>query len=222
MKKALLFYGGWEGHDPERVSGRLEKILQKQGFATERHAGVDSLADPEYLKSFDLIVPCVTMGGLPEGYSENVCGAVASGTGLAGCHGGMCDAFRANVDWQYMTGGQWVAHPGDEGAEYTVRFRHGLSPITEGLADFKVCSEQYYLLVDPAVEVLADTVVMKEEGPALQKAVTMPVVWTKNWGRGRVFYCSLGHNDAFFDRYPTAQILMERGMLWAAEGKARP
>ena len=95
------------------------------------------------------------MGEIDTKVRENIVKAVAAGTGLAGCHGGMCDAFRNDVEWQFMTGGQWVSHPGGDGISYEVNIRKGSSPIVEGLEDFPVCSEQYYLHVDPAVEVLA-------------------------------------------------------------------
>ena len=146
--------------------------------------------------------------------------AVAAGTGLAGCHGGLCDAFRQDTDWQFMTGGQWVAHPGNDGTRYTVNVRRGSSPIVEGLEDFEVCSEQYYLHVDPAIEVLATTRFPVAAGPhCANKPVDMPVVWTKYWGCGRVFYNSLGHHDDVFDKSPEAAVLMERGLVWAAEGR---
>ena len=120
-----------------------------------------------------------------------------------------------------MTGGQWVSHPGGDGVEYTVNICHGSSPITEGLSDFPVKSEHYYLHIDPAIEVLATT-----RFPTVpyyhisNKPVDMPVAWTKYWGLGRVYYCSLGHHDDVFDLYPASAALMERGMLWAGEGKA--
>ena len=221
MKKALIFYGGWEGHEPEPVSRRMESILIAHGFAVDRVAGTDCLLDSEILLGYDLIMPCVTMGSLPREAEKNVCHAVSCGVGLAGCHGGMCDAFRSSTDWQFMTGGQWVAHPGNDGTEYTVRICQGASPITEGMTDFTIVSEQYYLHVDPAIEVLATTRFPVADGPhAANKPIDMPVVWTKYWGQGRVFYCSLGHHDDVFEKYPEACLLMERGMLWAAEGKS--
>ena len=221
MKKALLFYGGWDGHQPELVSARFERLLQKNGFATERVAGMECLADREKLLTYDLIVSSVTMSSLDRAYSQNISYAVAHGVGLAGCHGGMCDSFRQDTEWQFMTGGQWVSHPGGDGVNYTVNIRHGSSPIVEGLTDFPVCSEQYYLHVDPSIEVLATTrFPVVNYYHAANKPVDMPVAWTKFWGVGRVFYCSLGHHDDVFDKSPTAEILMERGMLWAAEGKA--
>ena len=221
MKRALIFYGGWEGHEPEPVSRRMESILIAHGFEVDRMAGTDCLSDRETLLGYDLIVPCVTMGTLPREAEKNVCYAVSCGVGLAGCHGGMCDAFRNSTDWQFMTGGQWVAHPGNDGVEYTVHICHGSSAITEGIADFTVISEQYYLHVDPAIEVLATTRFPIADGlHAGNKPVDMPVAWTKFWGTGRVFYCSLGHHEDIFEKYPEASLLMERGMLWAADGKS--
>ena len=125
MQKALIFYGGWEGHEPEPISRRLEAILKTHGFDVVRVAGMDCLLDGEALMGYDLIVPCMTMGTLPREAEKNVCHAVRCGVGLAGCHGGMCDAFRNSTDWQFMTGGQWVAHPGNDGTEYTVNICRG-------------------------------------------------------------------------------------------------
>ena len=222
MKKALIFYGGWEGHDPERVSARFAVMLEGHGFAVDRLEGTACLEDGAKLLEYDLIVPCMTMSTLPRACEKNISYAVSRGVGLAGCHGGMCDAFRNSTDWQFITGGQWVAHPGNDGVKYTVHICRGSSPITEGMEDFEITSEQYYLHVDPAIEVLATTRFPIANGlHAANKPVDMPVAWTKYWGLGRVYYCSLGHRDEVFAESPSASLLMERGMLWAAEGKAR-
>jgi type 1 glutamine amidotransferase len=133
----------------------------------------------------------------------------------------MCDAFRENVQWQFMTGGNWVSHPGGDGVEYMVNIKNSSSPLVEGIQDFRVTSEQYYLHVDPAVEVLATT---RFPNPSItwfhssNREVDIPVVWTKRWGHGRVFYNSLGHHADIFD-IPEALELMRRGFVWAAEGK---
>lgn len=159
------------------------------------------------------------MGEINHTYVENISSAVAAGTGLAGCHGGMCDSFRNDTEWQFMTGGQWVSHPGCDGVTYTVHIHHGSSPITAGLTDFTVCSEHYYLHIDPAIEVLASTrFPLVDYHHATNKPVDMPVAWTKFWGKGKVFYTSLGHHDDIFENYHEAELLMERGMLWAGKG----
>ena len=220
MKKALIFEGGWQGHDPSLVSVRFARLLEKNGISAEIFHSQDCLADFDSLLSYSLIVPCWTMGTIERELSHNVTEAVARGVGIAGCHGGMCDAFREDTEWQFMTGGQWVAHPGNDGTPYKVEIVPSSSPITAGLADFDVESEQYYMHVDPAVEVLATTRFPTfDYHHSSNKAVDMPVAWTKYWGKGRVFYCSLGHHDDVFDKYPTAEALMERGLLWAAGEK---
>ncbi len=220
MKKALIFYGGWNGHEPELVSARFQRLLEKNGYAVERYDNMECLADREKLLEYDLLVSAVTMSELPRDYEKNVSFAVSRGVGLAGCHGGMCDSFRKSVEWQFITGGQWVSHPGGDGITYKVNVHHGSSPITEGLSDFEVTSEHYYLHIDPAIEVLASTrFPLVNYYHAANKPVDMPVAWTKYWGLGRVFYCSLGHHDDVFDNSPTAEVLMERGMLWAGDGK---
>ena len=178
------------------------------------------LEDLDALMQIDLLVSCWTMGEISSEQVKNVEKAVGAGVGLAGCHGGMCDSFRESTEWQFITGGQWVSHPGGDGIDYMVNICKGANPITEGLDDFPVCSEHYYLHIDPAIEVLATTrFPVVNYYHAANKPVDMPVAWTKFWGLGRVFYTSLGHHDDVFDKSPNAEILMERGMLWAGEGK---
>lgn len=221
MKQALIFQGGWDGHQPELTSKRFAGLLKKNGYSVAIYDTLDCLADKEALKKLDLVVSCWTMGEINHEYVQNLSEAVAAGTGLAGCHGGMCDSFRQDTEWQFMTGGQWVSHPGGDGIDYMVNIRRGSSPIIEGLEDFPVCSEHYYLHIDPSIEVLATTrFPLITYNHISNKPVDMPVAWTKYWGNGRVFYTSLGHHDDVFDHAPNAQILMERGMVWAGQGKA--
>ena len=220
MKKALIVQGGWDGHEPQLTSARFKRLLEKHGFEATISDTLEVFADEEMLKSLDLIVACWTSDQIDHKLTQNVARAVGMGVGLAGCHGGMCDAFRNDTEWQFMTGGQWVSHPGGDGIEYMVSINHGSSPITEGIADFKVKSEHYYLHIDPAIEVLATT--RFPEVPYYHisnKPVEMPTAWTKFWGNGRIFYTALGHHDDVFDDSPEAELLMERGMLWAAAGK---
>ncbi len=243
-KKAFIFWGGWDGHEPELVSARFQRMLEDENFEVVREDNLDRLEDLDFLKSCDLIVPEWTQGDLDDWKCFPVTDAVESGVGMAGCHGGMCDSFRWSVEWQFVTGSQWVSHPGDyymhhcsklteenldflhrEHPEtqapnafwthYTVNVkRNSSSPIVKGIQDFDVYSEQYYLHIDPAINVLATTKV-KSQGPhAANGEVEMPVVYTKLWGNGRIFYNSLGHHDDVFD-IPEAAELQRRGFLWA-------
>ena len=218
-KKALIVWGGWDGHEPDKVANRFAKYLNEGGYETEISDCLSSFDDLEKLLTYSLIVPVWTMGEISPDQCKNVSEAVAAGVGLAGCHGGMCDAFRGSVLWQFITGGNWVAHPGGDGIEFTVNIKDSSSPLVADIEDFKVSTEHYYLLTDPGNEVLATT-----DFPVVpwyhstHKKVEMPVVWTKKWGLGRVYYNALGHHDDVFD-VPEAGELMRRGLLWAAEGK---
>ncbi len=219
-KRALVVWGGWEGHEPENVARLFETILTAEGFEVRVSDTLDSFADYAELRKQSLIVPIWTMGKIEPRQCDPVLRAVAEdGVGLAGCHGGMCDAFREDTEWQFLTGGQWVAHPGGDGVRYTVRFcREETHPITDGLPDFEVRSEQYYLHVDPAVRVLAYTEFPHPEvpGPHEKNFCRMPQAWTKHWGAGRVFYCALGHRRTVLEE-PAPRELMRRGFLWAAK-----
>jgi type 1 glutamine amidotransferase len=219
MKKALIVWGGWDGHQPREVAEIFRGQLVEEGFSVEVFDTLEVFSDGAKLKTLDLIVPVWTMGRIEQQWVNHVSAAVQSGVGLAGCHGGMCDAFRDNTDWQFMTGGQWIAHPGNDGTEYTVNVKHSSSPLVEGIEDFSVSTEQYYLHVDPAIEVLATTRFPLAPGPhSLNKSIDMPVVWTKRWGLGRVYYNSLGHQANIME-IPVVKELMRRGFNWCAEGK---
>jgi len=208
--KALIVYGGWDGHEPGPVSEVLAKALRDNAVEAERSDTLEAFNELEPLLDLDLIVPIWTMGKIEDRQVRNLCEAVRRGVGLAGVHGGMGDAFREAADYQFMVGGQWVAHPGGI-LDYRVHIVDHADPITADMDHFQVHSEQYYMHVDPSNHVLATTTFECN-------GCTMPVVWKRMWGKGRVFYSSLGHAAGDFD-VPEVLTLITRGMLWAAEGR---
>ena len=213
MKSVLMVWGGWDGHEPKQCVDVFAPILEAEGFKVEISNALDACLDDAKMKSLSLVVPCWTMGTISNEQEKGLLDAVHSGVGIAGWHGGMCDSFRNNTNYQWMTGGQWVAHPGGA-VEYEVNIVNHNDPITKGIADFRMKSEQYYLHVDPSNEVLATTAFSGIDAPWTAGCV-MPVVWRRRWGQGRVFYCSLGHVAKDFD-VPECREIMRRGMLWAA------
>lgn len=221
-KRALIVWGGWDGHEPDKVADLFKEILTGEGFEVTVSPSLDKFADEEFVLSQTLLVPIWTMGEITPAQRNPVLKAVSEhGIGLAGCHGGMCDAFRADTEWQFMTGGQWVAHPGNDGVRYPVHIKAQKHPITQGLADFEVVSEQYYMHTDPGNQVLATTPFPTAgvTGPHLANPCDMPVVWTKMYGAGRVFYNALGHHrDVLEPQIPRE--LMRRGFLWANKSAA--
>lgn len=212
-KKALFLAGGWDGHEPFKTAGLFAELLQAEGYETEISDTLDTLLDSEKLSKLDLIVPVWTMSTITSEQLSGLSDAVRSGVGFGGWHGGMADAFRDSVDYQFMVGGQWVAHPGNI-IDYRVNITDDSHPITEGITDFDMHSEQYYMHVDPSNEVLATTTFTGEYVDWIE-GVVMPVVWTRQWGAARVFYSSLGHVLADFD-VPQAREIVRRGLLWAS------
>jgi type 1 glutamine amidotransferase len=167
------------------------------------------------MSSLSLIVPVWTMGTITPQQMHGLLAAAKAGTGIAGWHGGMADSFRDATDYQFMVGGQWVAHPGNI-MDYTVNIVDHADPVTAGIQDFQVHSEQYYMHTDPGNQVLARTTFSGVEGDVPWIAGTvMPVVWKRAYGAGRVFYSALGHIASDFD-VPETREIMRRGMLWAA------
>jgi type 1 glutamine amidotransferase len=212
LKSALIVWGGWDGHEPEQCAHILRGMLLEEGFGVELADKTAAFADPG-LKDLSLIIPIYTMSKIEKAEVDNLCAAVRGGVGLAGYHGGMCDAFRDQVEYQFMCGGQWVAHPGNI-IDYRVNITAKDDPVMSGLSNFAVRSEQYYMHVDPANEVLATTTFNGEHADWIDGHV-MPVVWKKRYGKGRVFYSSLGHQAHEF-QVPEMAAIIRRGMVWAA------
>lgn len=213
MAKALMVWGGWEGHEPEQCVDLFAPLLEQAGFEVELSDTLDAFLEAEKMAALDLIVLSWSMGTLTPEQQRGLLEAVKGGVGIAGWHGGLSDAFRNNVDYQFMVGGQWVAHPGNI-IDYTVNIIDHDDPITRGIADFAVHSEQYYMHVDPSNQVLATTTFSGEHVPWIE-GVVMPQVWKRMYGRGKVFYSALGHVAADFE-VPEVKEIQRRGMLWAA------
>lgn len=222
MRHALIVRGGWDGHQPVETCALFEAFLAREGFRVTVSGERDTYLDAALMASVDLIVHCWTawMPAEKGEWAHAVRQAVERGVGLAGWHGGLCDAFRGDTGWYLLTGGQFVGHP-NHGAPYHVTFTDRTHALTAGLADFTIHgTEQYYMVVDPGSHCLATTVFgteLKEIG--CQPGAVMPVAWTRQWGKGRVFYQSIGHSTKDFE-VPAVRTLTERGLLWAARAEA--
>ena len=213
MRTALIVYGGWEGHEPAECASFYRRWLHEDGFTVRMATETSAFADPA-IHEFSLIVPIMTMSKIEKAEAENLTRAVESGVGLAGHHGGMADAFRDAVDYQFMVGGQWVAHPGNI-IDYVVDITKPDDPIVAGIKSFPYHSEQYYMHVDPSNEVLATTTFTGEHAPWID-GVVMPVAWKRHHGQGRVFFSALGHQAKEFEVSEMATML-RRGINWAAK-----
>jgi type 1 glutamine amidotransferase len=218
-RKILYTQGGWEGHEPGLSVQRFKPWLESEGAIVDVFDSLDPYADPAYMSGIDLVIQVFTMAEITNEQENGLLEAVMGGVGLAGWHGGLCDSFRQNVAYQFMTGGQWVAHPGGV-TDYRVKVTDRSDPVTRGLHDFRMHSEQYYMHVDPNMKVLATTTFNADHAPWID-GCTMPVVWKKQYGKGRIFYSSLGHVMQDFE-VPEALEIMKRGFKWASASKYAP
>lgn len=218
-KKVLFVWGGWDGHEPKQSVDIFVPWLKAEGADLTVSDTLDIYLNESLMSSLDLIIQIWTMGKITNEQERALLKAVKSGVGLAGWHGGIGDSFRDNVEFQFMVGGQWVAHPGNI-IDYRVNITDHNDSVTKGLNDFNMHSEQYYMHIDPNVKVLATTEFSGEHASWIEGGI-IPVAWKKYYGEGRVFYSSLGHVMSDF-KVPEVLTIQKRGILWAAESKYHP
>jgi uncharacterized protein len=218
-KKVLFVWGGWMGHEPDKCRDIFVPWMESEGAKVTVSDTLEVYVTMDLQKDVDLIVQVWTMGTIENSQEKALLEAVKSGVGLAGWHGGLGDSFRNNTEYQFMVGGQWVAHPGGV-IDYRVNIVDHEDPVTKGLSDFDMHSEQYYMHVDPNVKVLATTTFNGDNAFWIDGTV-VPIAWKKLYGKGRVFYSSLGHVSADFT-VPEALEIQKRGIRWACLSKYEP
>jgi type 1 glutamine amidotransferase len=214
MRKAIVVWGGWKGHEPEECASVVGDMLRRDGFSTEVTGDLGIFSSPDISKA-DLLVPIITGEKLEKAHADALVEAVRGGLGLGGPHGALATSFKESAPFRYVSGVTWVSHPGNI-IDFRVNITRQNDPVVEGIPDFDYRSEQYYLHYDPTVEVLATTTFSGEHDEAARNVV-MPVVFKRYFGQGRVFYSALGHVAAEYDHAHMREIL-RRGLLWAARG----
>ena len=227
-RHALVVRGGWEGHQPVAATERFLPFLRENGFDVRVEESTAVYADAEAMAETDLIVQSVTMSTIERAELAGLRDAIEAGTGFTGWHGGIADSFRASSDYLQLVGGQFATHPavgpgetrleGEENfRDYTVNITDlgRTHPITAGLDDFDLHTEQYWVLVDDLNDVLATTTHPAEDWQPWHRPHTSPAVWTREWGRGRIVVTTPGHSLDVLD-HRSVRTIIERGMLWAA------
>ncbi|TDE54699.1 hypothetical protein E1295_14345 [Nonomuraea mesophila] len=228
-RKALVVRGGWEGHAPVEATELFVPYLEKQGFEVVRAESPAPYADAAFMAGVDLIVQCYTMGTIERAELQGLEAAIRAGTGMAGWHGGIADSFRNSSDYLHLIGGQFACHPGkepdapDAGTQehyfvpYTVNMAPEAAghPITEGISDFDLLTEQYWVLTDDYIDVLATTTQRVRAWDPWHREVTSPAIWTRRWGKGRIFVATPGHSVDVL-QHDSVRTVIERGMVWAS------
>jgi type 1 glutamine amidotransferase len=216
-RRALIVRGGWEGHSPVEATDRFIPFLEEHGFSVEVQESPEVYAEADRLAATDLVVQCYTQGVASDAAVLGLSAAVAAGTGLAGWHGGICDSYRGSPDYLHLTGGQWAAHPGGfVQHEVDVVPEKSDHELVTGLnPHWSLDTEQYWVLSDELNDVLATTTFGVRDDTPWREPLTSPAVWTRRWGRGKVFVSTIGHKLEDLD-HPDVRTLTERGLLWAS------
>ena len=227
-RRALIVRAGWEGHRPVGATDLFIPFLAEHGFTVDVEDSPKVFADSDHLADIDLIVHCVSMSTIESDELEGLRTAVAAGTGLAGWHGGITASYSASPGYLQLIGAVFAAHPGkhpdqwvgDESDNYvphriTMLPRGASHPITAGIEDFDLVTEQYWVLVDDYLDVLATTTLAARDWDPWHRPVTSPAVWTRQWGSGRIFVATPGHTVDVL-QHPSVNVIVKRGLLWAS------
>jgi type 1 glutamine amidotransferase len=229
QRHALVVRGGWNGHQPVEATELFIPFLKDNGFTVRVEESPEPYAEEAYMSGVDLVVQCMTMSAIEPPQLAGLIAAVEGGAGFAGWHGGICDSYRSSSDYLQLVGGQFATHasrfaPGERTGEQSDNYvRHTIEmtaagrehPITAGIGDFELETEQYWVLSDDYNEVLATTTTATRPWGAWHRPVTAPAIWTRQWGRGRVFVATPGHRVEILED-PNVRTIVERGLLWAA------
>lgn len=227
-RTALVVRGGWDGHHPVEATDLFLPFLRENGFDVSVESDPEIYADAARMAEVDLVVQSVTMSQCSNEAVRGLRDAVAAGTGLAGWHGGIADSFRASSDYLQLVGGQFATHPSkhpdeivgdqtDNYLEHTVALTElgRTHEITRGIDDFTLVTEQYWVLHDDLIDVLATTTHPVQPYHPWHRPVVSPAIWTRDWGKGRVFVSTPGHSLDVL-QHASVRTVIERGMLWAA------
>lgn len=226
-KQALIVRGGWEGHQPVQATELFLPFLERSGFTVRVEEKTDVYADADAMAGTDLVVQCISMSEITPEQLSGLTAAIEAGTGFTGWHGGIVDSFRASSDYLHLVGGQFATHPGIEPCErrgeaedYFLPYVVNITdlgrehPVTAGIEDFELCTEQYWVLHDDLIDVLATTTHPARSWQPWHRPVTAPAIWTRQWGAGRIVVTTPGHSLDVLE-HPSVRTVIERGMLWA-------
>lgn len=227
-KTALVVRGGWDGHQPVQATDLFIPHLRGSGYDVRVEDSPKIYADAEYMAGVDVIMQCMTMSTIEPAELAGLRSAVEAGTGLAGWHGGIADSYRNSSDYLHFIGGQFACHPGnhpdqrtgeqsDNYVPYAITMTPAAAahPITAGIEDFQLVTEQYWVLTDSYIDVLATTTQPVREWDPWTRPVSSPAIWTRQWGQGRIFVTTAGHHVDILQNSNVKSII-ERGLLWAS------
>ncbi len=228
-RRALVVRGGWEGHHPVEATELFIPFLKEQGYEVRIEESPEVYADADELAATDLVLQSMTMSSIEKDAFEGLRTAIENGMGFTGWHGGIADSYRASSDYLQLVGGQFATHPSkhpddvvgnseeDNYLPYTVEITDlgREHPITHGIPDFDLETEQYWVLHDDLIDVLATTTHPAPPWHPWHRPIVSPAVWTRQWGKGRIAVATPGHSiDVLQNEH--VRTIIERSILWVS------
>lgn len=224
-RKLLVFTlcKGYRHSAIECCTKALELIGEKTGTYATVVSDDPAVFKPESLAQFDAVCFNNTTGELfeDEALKQSLLDFVRSGKGVIGIHAAT-DCFYQWADFGEMMGGYFDGHPWGADCTVTVKIDEPGHPLTAMFAgkSFDIMDEIYQLKAPYSRENLRvllslDTrfTDMHKQG-INRKDGDFAISWIREFGGGRVFYCSLGHNEAVFWNKPVLEHYLA-GILYA-------
>jgi len=207
------------GHPWKETSAATKEILAASGkFDVTVVETLDILGKKDELQKFALIVYMryntkKEKGEPTDEGKANLLDFVKDGKGFVPCHLASA-SFNKWEEWNKLCGRHWVfgkSGHGPRGA-FKVKIADKEHPVTKGVEEFDQDDELYAKLVgEDKIHVLA-------EADSTWSKKTEPLLFTLEYGKGRVFHNAFGH-DGKACKTPSVAKLLVRGCEWAATGK---
>jgi len=211
LKVLLLTGGGY--HDYKTLVPRLTNEIGKRVLATfDVRFDIESLHDPKFADQFDAVIYDICFDEAPDDVLENAIQATKKGKPTVMIHCAV-HAFRHSPkihEWETCCGMRSKVHDRFEG--FTVQKLDPESPITKFFPqEWSTAGDELYqtISIDPDSHQL-----LKAKSP--QDGRVHVVCWTYQFGKGRVFSTTLGH-DLKTAGTPEYLRLLSNGLLWACD-----
>ena len=202
--KTLVFVGT-EGiyHDHEGNGKYLTEMLNetdsiKADFSRDYNILTDGL------DVFQTVLFYTDIGELTTEQEAGLLDYIEAGGGFFGLHTAAA-SFRESEGYHDMLNGFFNGH--SPYMDFSVSISDTDHPITQGLTDFEVKDELYYLKHNP------DTSHHLMHAYDNTKDETHVMAFHHTYGKGRVFYFALGHDMVVLEN-PSFQEVIRRGVLW--------
>lgn len=220
--RMLFVLGSPPFHDIRTLPPILEKKLEEVGgfkvtrLEPPKDKKPDDATHLAKLKEisradYDVLVFYTSLYKLDELQERALRQFVEDGGGIVGIHGASL-TFGNSDFWFRLLGAKFTGHiPGTH--KLNIVLTEPKHPITAGLEPFAVVDEEYkHKFADVDRHVLGK---FRERPPTSDQSANMDIIWTREVGKGRVFYCALGHGKEAWEN-PSWQKLIIQGIAWAA------